>query len=91
MTKATEALTGLVLFASIWTSLFYVQLPIDQKIQAQIVPCLPLVALVWFGAYSLGSVGWSLMTFPECFGAYEELMGEIAEAKADLRDKVDLS
>jgi dolichyl-phosphate mannosyltransferase polypeptide 3 len=91
MTKATEALTGLVFFASIWVLLFYIQLPIDQKIQTQIVPCLPLVALVWFGAYSLGSVGWSLMTFPECSGAYEELMKEITQAKADLSGKVDLS
>ncbi|KAI9597501.1 dolichol-phosphate mannosyltransferase subunit 3 [Syncephalis fuscata] len=91
MTKAGEAFTVLTLFTSLWASLFYVQLPVDPKIQSQIVPCLPLLAIVWFGAYSLGSVGWSLMTFPECSGAYEELMGEIAEAKAELRGKVDLS
>ncbi|RKP23634.1 dolichol-phosphate mannosyltransferase subunit 3 [Syncephalis pseudoplumigaleata] len=90
MTKASETLTGLVLGLSLWASLFYAKLPVDQAIQAQIVPCLPLVALVWFGAYSLGSVGWSLMTFPECSGAYEELMDEIAQAKAELRGKVDL-
>ena len=35
---------------------------------------LPLWALVTFGAYSLGSVGYSLLTFRDCPDAHAELL-----------------
>jgi len=53
----------------------------------QIVSLLPWWLLVSFGAYSLWSIGWGLLTLRECSEAYEELLSEIAEAKDDLRTK----
>jgi len=35
---------------------------------------LPLWALVTFGAYSLGSIGYSLFTFRDCPDAHAELL-----------------
>ncbi|RUS21070.1 dolichol-phosphate mannosyltransferase subunit 3-domain-containing protein, partial [Jimgerdemannia flammicorona] len=48
---------------------------------------LPWWALVTFGSYSLGNIGFHVMTFGDCPEAYHELMGEIQEAKNDLRTK----
>jgi len=48
---------------------------------------LPLWALVTLGAYLLGSMGWSLMTFNDVPKAYESLLKEIDTARADLRSK----
>ncbi|KAF9528122.1 dolichol-phosphate mannosyltransferase subunit 3 [Crepidotus variabilis] len=60
---------------------------VDEKVAAQILPVLPWWLLVSFGAYSLVSIGWGLLTLRECPEAYNELMSEIAEAKNDLRSK----
>ncbi|RKP08556.1 dolichol-phosphate mannosyltransferase subunit 3 [Thamnocephalis sphaerospora] len=94
MTKATQTFGAIGLFMLTWLATLYEKVPglhLGDKAQTEIVPVLPLVALVWFGAYSLGTVGWNLMTFPECTGAFEELMEEIEQAKNDLRGKVDLA
>ena len=40
-----------------------------------------------FGAYALGSVGYSLFVIRDCPEAYYELTQEIDEAKAELRAK----
>ncbi|KAL7411082.1 dolichol-phosphate mannosyltransferase subunit 3 [Mrakia frigida] len=53
----------------------------------EILPVIPWVFLVTFGAYSLGSLGWGLVTFRDCPEAYRELMMEITQAKDDLRSK----
>ena len=39
------------------------------------------------GAYLLGKLGWGVLTFNDIPEAYKELMGEIEEAKKDLRSK----
>lgn len=40
-----------------------------------------------FGAYLLFRLGFNVMTFRDTPEAYKELMGEIEEAKRDLRTK----
>ncbi|KAF8195129.1 dolichol-phosphate mannosyltransferase subunit 3 [Pholiota molesta] len=54
---------------------------------AQILPVLPWWLLVSFGSYCLWSIGLGLVTLRECPEAYDELLGEITEAKNDLRAK----
>ncbi|KAG8867624.1 hypothetical protein FRB97_003188, partial [Tulasnella sp. 331] len=51
----------------------------------QILPVLPWWLLVSFGAYSLWTLGWNVMTIRDCPEAYHELMNEISAAKTDLR------
>jgi len=46
---------------------------------------LPLWALVSLGAYLLFRLGWGILTFNDVPEAHKELMGEIAEAKIELR------
>jgi len=71
----------LVLFNIIHVPLF------GAETTSQIISLLPWWLLVSFGAYSLWSIGWGLLTLRECPEAYEELIEEIAEAKNDLRTK----
>ncbi|KAI8843066.1 dolichol-phosphate mannosyltransferase subunit 3, partial [Chytridium lagenaria] len=47
----------------------------------------PLWLLVTFGSYSLGSVGYALLTFNDCPEAHRSLVQEIHMAKDDLRRK----
>ncbi|KAK3679211.1 hypothetical protein LTR78_000772 [Recurvomyces mirabilis] len=61
--------------------------PIPEIIQNQIVPVLPLWALVSFGAYLLGKLGYGVLTFNDVPQAHAELMKEIDEARADLKKK----
>lgn len=48
---------------------------------------LPFWALVSFGSYLLFKLGWGVFTFNDVPAAYDELMGQIDEAKRDLRKK----
>ncbi|KAF2097900.1 dolichol phosphate mannosyltransferase subunit 3 [Rhizodiscina lignyota] len=71
--------------------------PLPPKVQDEIIPVftangfrllqLPFWALVSFGAYLLFKLGFGVFTFNDVPEAYKELMGEIQEAKADLRKK----
>ncbi|OZJ04767.1 hypothetical protein BZG36_01862 [Bifiguratus adelaidae] len=87
MTRATEAATAgaiaLVIYIAAWIGV----IPLPQTFYEQILPVLPWWSLVSFGAYSLGSIGYHLMTFEDCPGAYQELMGQIQEAKIELSAK----
>ncbi|KAL6718470.1 hypothetical protein ACLMJK_004561 [Lecanora helva] len=47
----------------------------------------PFWAIVSFGAYLLGKLGWGVLVFNNVPDAYDELMGEIAMAKKDLKGK----
>ncbi|KAF8799913.1 dolichol-phosphate mannosyltransferase subunit 3 [Phlegmacium glaucopus] len=60
---------------------------LDAKIAGQILPVIPWWLLVTFGSYCLWSIGMGLVTLRECPEAYNELLGEITEAKDDLRTK----
>ncbi|KAJ3287447.1 dolichol-phosphate mannosyltransferase subunit 3 [Rhizoclosmatium globosum] len=58
--------------------------PVPQYLD-EIAPVLPLWLLVAFGAYSLASIGYALVTFGDCPEAYMSLLKEINEAKTDLK------
>ena len=51
----------------------------------EVVHILPMYALICFGAYSLGTIGLSLMAVRDCPNAAKELDKQIKEAKEDLR------
>ncbi|KAI8391471.1 dolichol-phosphate mannosyltransferase subunit 3 [Radiomyces spectabilis] len=87
MTRATEAFTTLAIAVTVYIVLFLGLLPLPDVIQNKIVPVFPWWALVSFGSYSLGNLGWHIMTFSDCPEAYAELMTEIQAAKADLQSK----
>ncbi|KIM35613.1 hypothetical protein M413DRAFT_449659 [Hebeloma cylindrosporum] len=60
---------------------------LDPKVSEKILPVLPWWLLVAFGSYCLWSIGMGLLTLRECPEAYHELLGEITQAKNDLRAK----
>jgi len=43
--------------------------------------------LVAFGMVAVGNIAYHMVTFKECPKAYEELMGDIKEAKTELAKK----
>ncbi|KAF9459682.1 dolichol-phosphate mannosyltransferase subunit 3 [Collybia nuda] len=57
----------------------------DDRIVEEILPVIPWWILVSFGSYSLWSLGWGIFTFRDCPEAYKELLGEINQAKNELR------
>jgi dolichyl-phosphate mannosyltransferase polypeptide 3 len=73
-TKAHKTAVLLSGIASIYTScwLGFIQLP--EKINDQIIPVLPFWALVTFGSYSLGTLGWGILTFKDKESKYHELL-----------------
>jgi len=82
------------LYAGIATTLYllillqFLSVPlVDGKVVEALLPVIPWWLLVSFGSYSLWSLGWGLFTFRDCPEAYTELLGEISEAKNDLRAK----
>ncbi|TFK42208.1 dolichol-phosphate mannosyltransferase subunit 3 [Crucibulum laeve] len=60
---------------------------VDDKVAQEVLPVLPWWLLVSFGSYCLWSLGWGVFTFRDCPDAYTELLGEVSEAKNDLRAK----
>ncbi len=46
---------------------------------------LPWWCLIALGSYALFTVGYNVITFPECDGAYESLRAEITEAQAYMK------
>lgn len=87
MTRATQTISIALLASSFYLALFLQLLPLPELVQTEIVPVLPFWALVSFGAYLLFRLGFNVMTFRDTPEAYKELMGEIEEAKRDLRTK----
>ncbi|KAI9804851.1 MAG: hypothetical protein M1825_001220 [Sarcosagium campestre] len=62
-------------------------IPFPAKVQEDIIPILPLWALVSFGAYLLFKLGWGVFTFNDVPDAYASLMDEIDVARKELRAK----
>jgi len=91
MARAHRLALFLAAFTFLYVLLFFSVLPLppflDPRAVGEILPVIPWWALVSFGSYSLWSMGWGLWSFRDCPEAFEELMGEIAEAKHDLRAK----
>ena len=53
----------------------------------QVLTALPFYGIVVFCCYSLGVIGWGLLTFPECNNAEKELQMDIARAREGLVEK----
>ncbi|KAK3936588.1 dolichol-phosphate mannosyltransferase subunit 3 [Diplogelasinospora grovesii] len=87
MTRAQQTISIALLVSSLYLSLYLELVPLPAVIQKEIVPVLPLWALVSFGAWLLFRLGWGVMTFRDTPEAYKELMEEIKLAKEDLRAK----
>ncbi|GMM51657.1 hypothetical protein DASB73_026200 [Starmerella bacillaris] len=85
MTKATETAAFFSILFSAWLALYVGFIPLPTIIHEQIVPVLPWWSLVTFGAYSLGTLGYDVLTFNDKPQKYKELMAQIKEAKADLK------
>jgi len=70
---------------SLWFSLLTNIIPVPlSKPEQQVVQLLPLWALVSFGAYSLGCIGYNLLIFRECPEAFTELEKDLAAARKRL-------
>ncbi|KAK5169534.1 uncharacterized protein LTR77_005510 [Saxophila tyrrhenica] len=92
MTRAQQQLALLATFSITYFICFAGLLPLPEKIQDEIIPVLPFWFLVSFGAFLLFKLGYGVLTFNDVPDAYEELMGQIKQAKTDLRKKgVDVS
>ncbi|KAI0323049.1 dolichol-phosphate mannosyltransferase subunit 3 [Amylostereum chailletii] len=90
MTRGTRVALWLSVFIVLYVLAFfsYIPVPFVAPEQAdQIIPVLPWWLLVSFGSYALWSMGHGLYSFRECTDAYTELLTEISQAKAELRDK----
>ncbi|CAK1359738.1 hypothetical protein CB0940_05890 [Cercospora beticola] len=87
MTRAQQQISLALLAASLYTILFAGLLPLPAAIQTEIIPYLPFWALISFGAYLLGKLGYGVLTFNDVPEAHEELMQQIQEARKDLKTK----
>ncbi|WYZ35942.1 hypothetical protein EsH8_X_000589 [Colletotrichum jinshuiense] len=85
MTRAQQTISLALLVGSLYLALYLQLVPIPAKVQDEIVPVLPFWALITFGAYLLGRLGYNVMTFNDVPEAHKELMAEIDEAVVDLR------
>ncbi|KAJ4393944.1 hypothetical protein N0V93_003161 [Gnomoniopsis smithogilvyi] len=85
MTRAQQTISIALLVSSAYLALYLQLIPLPAVIQTEIVPVLPLWALVSLGAYLLVRLGWGVMTFHDCPEAHQELLVEIETAKTELR------
>lgn len=85
-----RVLGALVACALLWISVMRDWLGVQQYLSPpllQVLSTLPLWLVVAFGAYSLCSVGWALLTFRDCPAAFVELEGDIKRSRDRLTKK----
>ncbi|KAI8336778.1 dolichol-phosphate mannosyltransferase subunit 3 [Chlamydoabsidia padenii] len=87
MTRASEAFKTLGAAVVIYVILFLGLIPLPDVIQNKLIVVFPWWCLMTFGCYSLGYLGWHILTFSDCPEAYTELMQEIQQAKTELTAK----
>jgi len=87
MTRAIQTISLLIALASVYIALFLGYIPVSSNIQNEVVPYLPLWAIVSFGAYLLFKLGYGVLTFNDVPEAHKELMGQIEQAKKELKSK----
>lgn len=87
MTKATETALALFALSAIYFALITGTIPTGEFVQREILPYLPWWALVTFGSYALGTLGWGVLTFKDKEGSYRELLQQIDEAKTFYKEK----
>lgn len=87
MTKFTETLLAAFTISAIYFSFFVGVIPTPTVIYEDVIPVLPWWALVSFGCYALGSLGYDVLVFKDKEAKYKELLVEIDEAKSFLKTK----
>ncbi|GAB1738526.1 hypothetical protein D0862_13438 [Hortaea werneckii] len=87
MTRAQQQLSIGLLISSVYMAALLGLIPLPTKIQDDVVPYLPLWALITFGCLLLFQLGWGVFSFNDVPEAHDELMKEIQEARADLTRK----
>ncbi|KXT03068.1 hypothetical protein AC579_2655 [Pseudocercospora musae] len=87
MTRAQQQLSLGLLIASIYTICILGLLPFPSNIQDEIIPVLPFWTLITLGAYLLAKLGYRVLTFNDVPEAHQELMGQIDQARKELRAK----
>ncbi|KAF2271811.1 dolichol phosphate mannosyltransferas-like protein subunit 3 [Westerdykella ornata] len=87
MTRAQQTISIALLLSSLYLAIFTEIIPLPEKVQTEIVPVIPFWALVSFGSYLLFKLGWGVFTFNDVPDAHKELLGQIKEARAELRAK----
>lgn len=87
MTKATETFLAIFAIGAVYSALYSGVIPTTPLVHDEILPYLPFWALVTFGAYALGTLGWGVFSFKDKEANYKELLGQIDEAKAFYKSK----
>lgn len=87
MTKATETALALFAASAVYFAMATGTIPTGEFFQTEILPFLPWWALVTFGSYALGTLGWGVLTFKDKEGSYRELLQQIDEAKTFYKEK----
>jgi len=85
MTRATQFAALTFVATALYTLAYLRILPLPHA--DALLSVVPWWALVAFGSYALGSLGWGLASFRECPEAHAELAKEIQMAKDDLRSQ----
>ncbi|KAJ2903530.1 dolichol-phosphate mannosyltransferase subunit 3 [Zalerion maritima] len=85
MTRAQQQISFFLVLGTLYLALALGLIPLPEVVQSEIIPVLPLWALVSFGAYLLFRLGYGVFTFNDVPAAHAELMGEIDQAKIELR------
>ncbi|OQD68524.1 hypothetical protein PENDEC_c034G05967 [Penicillium decumbens] len=85
MTRAQQTLSVFLLVSSLYLSLYLGLVPLNETVQAEIIPVLPFYAVISFGCYLLGRLGLAIFTFNDVPEAHAELQKEIELAKIELR------
>lgn len=85
MTRSTDAVLAIITVSSIYIALWVGALPSPAIFHDEILPVLPWWALVSYGCYALYSLGYGVYTLNDKEDKYEELVGQIKEAKSFLK------
>ncbi|KAF2872104.1 dolichol phosphate mannosyltransferas-like protein subunit 3 [Massariosphaeria phaeospora] len=87
MTRAQQTISIALLLTSLYLAIFTEIVSLPQTIQKEIVPVIPLWALVSFGSYLLFKLGWGVFTFNDVPDAHKEILAQIQQARTELKAK----
>lgn len=85
MTKATETAAFFGILFSLWLALYVGVIPLPRIVREQIVPVLPWWSLVSFGAYSLATLGYDVLSIKDKRGKFLEIQQDIKNAREALK------
>ncbi|MCJ1349148.1 hypothetical protein MMC31_007384 [Peltigera leucophlebia] len=87
MTRAQQSISLGLLVLSLYLACYLQLIPFGSKVQDEIIPVLPLWAIVSFGAYLLFKLGLGVFTFNDVPDAHKELLKDIDMAREELKAK----